>query len=86
MNVAGTANVLGRARGVRRVVYASSSSVYGDSEALPKREGEEGRPCRPTPSEAMNENSRTFGRCFGLETTGCATNVRPRHAMARTPP
>jgi nucleoside-diphosphate-sugar epimerase len=32
---------------VRRMVYASSSSVYGDSPALPKREGEEGRPLPP---------------------------------------
>jgi nucleoside-diphosphate-sugar epimerase len=40
VNVAGTANVFTAARdaGVRRVVYASSSSVYGDSERLPKRE------------------------------------------------
>ena len=44
INVAGTANVFAAARdaGVRRVVYASSSSVYGDSTALPKKEGEEG--------------------------------------------
>ena len=44
VNVAGTANVFaaGRDAGVRRIVYASSSSVYGDSEKLPKREGEEG--------------------------------------------
>ncbi len=49
VNVAGTANVFAAAReaGVRRVVYASSSSVYGDSEELPKREGEEGTPLSP---------------------------------------
>jgi nucleoside-diphosphate-sugar epimerase len=35
-------NVLLAARdaGVKRIVYASSSSVYGDSKALPKREAE----------------------------------------------
>src|SRR6185503_2230308 len=49
VNVGGTANVFAAARdaGVRRFVYASSSSVYGDSETLPKREGEEGRPLSP---------------------------------------
>ena len=41
VNVTGTANVLAAARdsGVRRVVYASSSSVYGDSTVLPRRGG-----------------------------------------------
>lgn len=44
VNVAGTANVFAAARdaGVERIVYASSSSVYGDSVALPQREGDEG--------------------------------------------
>ena len=74
VNVAGTANVLTGARdaGVRRVVYASSSSVYGDSEALPKREGDEGRPLSPYAlSKAMNEElADVYARCFGLETIG----------------
>jgi nucleoside-diphosphate-sugar epimerase len=58
VNVAGTANVFAAARdaGVARVVYASSSSVYGDSDRLPKREGEEGRPLSPYAlSKAMDE-------------------------------
>src|SRR5207237_4133763 len=40
-NVNGTLNVLvsARAAGVKRVVYASSSSLYGDSPTLPKHEG-----------------------------------------------
>ena len=40
MNATGTLNVLLAARdvGVKRLVYASSSSVYGDSPELPKRE------------------------------------------------
>ena len=48
-NVGGTANLFAAARDarVRRVVYASSSSVYGDSAKLPKREGEEGKPLSP---------------------------------------
>ena len=74
VNVAGTANVFAAARdeGVRRVVYASSSSVYGDSEALPKREGEEGRPLSPYAlSKRMNEElAELFARCFGMELIG----------------
>ncbi|MEP9406899.1 SDR family oxidoreductase [Peribacillus frigoritolerans] len=43
-NIKGTANMMEAARlsGVKRFVYASSSSVYGDSNKLPKIEGEEG--------------------------------------------
>lgn len=74
VNVGGTANVLTGARdaGARRVVYASSSSVYGDSETLPKREGEEGRPLSPYAlSKRMNEElADVFARAFGLETIG----------------
>jgi len=74
VNVTGTANVFAAARdaGVRRVVYASSSSVYGDSDRLPKREGEEGEPLSPYAlSKVMGEElARAFGRCFGLETVG----------------
>ena len=48
-NLHGFLNVLEACRhnGNVRLVYASSSSVYGDSKALPKREGEEGRPLSP---------------------------------------
>ncbi len=74
VNVAGTANVFAAARdaGVRRVVYASSSSVYGDSDRLPKKEGEEGRPLSPYAlSKAMNEElAGVFGRCYGMEFVG----------------
>ena len=74
VNVGGTANVFAAARdaGVERVVYASSSSVYGDSTALPKREGEEGSPLSPyARSKAMSEDlAETFGSCFGLEIIG----------------
>jgi nucleoside-diphosphate-sugar epimerase len=74
VNVGGTANVFAAARdaGVTRVVYASSSSVYGDSAALPKREGEEGRPLSPYAlSKRMNEElADVFGRCSGLELVG----------------
>lgn len=74
INVAGTTNLFAAARGsgVRRVVYASSSSVYGDSETLPKREGEEGEPLSPYAlSKAMNEDlARVFRRCYGVEFVG----------------
>ena len=74
VNVGGTANILTAARDgkARRVVYASSSSIYGDSDRLPKREGEEGRPLSPYAlSKRMNEElADTFFRCFGLEAIG----------------
>lgn len=49
VNVMGTLNVLEAARenGVKRVVYAGSSSAYGDSPTLPKREDMESNPLSP---------------------------------------
>jgi nucleoside-diphosphate-sugar epimerase len=74
VNVSGTANVFAAARdaGVRRVVYASSSSVYGDSRKLPKREGEEGKPLSPYAlSKAMNEElADVFRRVDSMELVG----------------
>jgi nucleoside-diphosphate-sugar epimerase len=68
VNVRGTANVFAACcdAKVARVVYASSSSVYGDSQAMPKREGEEGRPLSPYAlSKVMNEQlAEVFGRVF----------------------
>ena len=64
VNADGTLNVFtaARNRGVPRVVYASSSSVYGDSETLPKREGSEGKPLSPYAlTKKVNEE---FGRLF----------------------
>jgi UDP-N-acetylglucosamine 4-epimerase len=73
-NVGGTANVLSAAveAKVGRVVYASSSAVYGDSPELPQREGEEGTPLSPYAlSKAMGEQlAAQFARSFGLETVG----------------
>ena len=48
-NVGGTLNVFWAAHngGVRRVVYAASSSVYGDTEVLPKHEGLQPKPMSP---------------------------------------
>lgn len=74
VNVAGTANVFTACRDgkVARVVYASSSSVYGDSLDLPKREGSEGRPLSPYAlSKAMNEQlAALFSHCFGTKIIG----------------
>ena len=72
VNVTGTANVFAAAREARRVVYASSSSVYGDGEGVVKREGEEGRPLSPyAASKAMGEElAEVFSRCYGQELIG----------------
>lgn len=74
VNVGGTANVFSAARdaGVRRVVFASSTSVFGDSESLPKREGEEGRAMSVYAlSKRMNEElGEVFSRLLHLETLG----------------
>jgi UDP-glucose 4-epimerase len=71
-NVVGTLNLLIAARdaGVRRVVYASSSSVYGDSPTFPKRE--DMRPAPKSPyavSKLASEHyCQAFTEVYGLET------------------
>jgi UDP-glucose 4-epimerase len=71
-NVVGTLNVLLAARdeGVRRVVYASSSSLYGASTELPKREDMHPLPIAPyAVSKLAGEGyCRAFGEVYGLET------------------
>ena len=71
-NATGTLNVLLAAReaGVQRVVYASSSSVYGNTAELPKREGMAPRPVSPyAVSKLAGEYyCRSFTASFGLET------------------
>ena len=72
VNVGGTLNVLTAARdsGVERVVYASSSSVYGETETLPKTETMETDPASPyAVSKLAAENyCRTFASVYGLRT------------------
>ncbi len=72
VNVEGTLNVLIAARdmGVRRVVYASSSSVYGDAPSLPKKEKQTPRPISPyAVSKLAGEHyCRVFTTLYGLET------------------
>ena len=73
-NVTGTLNVLvtARDRRVRRVVYASSSAVYGDDARMPKAEPHTGRPLSPyAASKTVNEiQARLFTDLYGLETIG----------------
>ncbi len=74
INVSGFLNVLNAARlaGVRRVVYASSSAVYGDDPADAKREDIIGRPLSPyAASKWMNEiYAGVFARAYGLGAVG----------------
>lgn len=71
-NVDGTLNVLvaARAAGVKRVVTASSSSVYGDSPTLPKREDMTPDPLSPYGAQKLfgEMYCRLFWKAFGLET------------------
>ena len=71
-NVAGTLNVLLAARdeGVRRVVFASSSSIYGATQELPKREGMASAPVSPyaVAKLAAENYCRAFSHVYGLET------------------
>lgn len=71
-NVTGTLNLLmaAAAAGVRRFVYASSSSVYGDDPALPKREDQQPAPISPyAASKLAGEHyCRVFARTYGLST------------------
>jgi UDP-N-acetylglucosamine/UDP-N-acetylgalactosamine 4-epimerase len=73
-NADGTLNMMEAARqaGVRRFVFASSSSTYGDNPALPKVEDQVGRPLSPyAVSKAVGElYGGVFHRVYGLETIG----------------
>ena len=71
-NVDGTLNLLVAARDakVKRVVYAASSSAYGDTPTLPKREDMLPNPISPyaTAKLASEYYMASFFRCYGLET------------------
>ncbi len=73
-NVSGFLNVLVAARdaGVRRFVYAASSSTYGDHRALPKVEDRIGNPLSPyAVTKYVNElYAQVFSRSYGVETIG----------------
>lgn len=72
INIRGTLNILWAAAkgGVRRLVFASSSSVYGDDPRLPKVEGAEGMPLSPyAVSKIVGEKYlQTFAKTYGLST------------------
>jgi len=74
VNISGFVNILIAARdaGVKRLVYAASSSTYGDAEALPKVEEVIGRPLSPyAVTKYVNElYADVFARTYGLETIG----------------
>lgn len=73
-NIVGTLNMLEAARkkGVKKFVYASSSSVYGDEPNLPKKEGREGRLLSPyaVSKRADEEWARQYTLHYGLDTYG----------------
>ncbi|MGJ1509302.1 SDR family oxidoreductase [Sphingobacterium siyangense] len=74
VNVTGFLNMLVAARdaGVKRFIYAASSSTYGDSESLPKVEDVIGKPLSPYAiTKYVNElYADIFSKTYGLETIG----------------
>ena len=73
-NILGTLNMLEAARQchVKKFVYASSSSVYGDEANLPKREGVEGNLLSPyaVSKQCDEEWAKQYTRHYGLDTYG----------------
>ena len=73
-NIDGTLNMLEAARqsGVKKFVYASSSSVYGDEPNLPKTEGREGNLLSPyaLTKRCDEEWAKQYTRHYGLATIG----------------
>lgn len=73
-NIMGTLNMMEAARqsGVKKFVYASSSSVYGDEPNLPKREGREGKLLSPYAVSKMcdEEWGKQYTLHYGLDTYG----------------
>lgn len=73
-NIMGTLNMLEAARqkGVKKFVYASSSSVYGDEPVLPKKEGKEGNLLSPyaVSKRTCEEWAKQYTRHYGLDTVG----------------
>ena len=74
VNVSGFLNMLiaSRDAGVKRFIYAASSSTYGDSESLPKVEETIGRPLSPYAiTKFVNElYADVFSKTYGIETIG----------------
>jgi UDP-N-acetylglucosamine 4-epimerase len=74
VNIGGFVNMLTATKeaGVKRFVYAASSSTYGDHPALPKKEDQIGRPLSPyAVSKYVNElYAKVFCDLYGIETIG----------------
>ena len=74
INIRGTLNMMeaSRQNGVRKFVYASSSSVYGDSTVLPKQEGAEGDVLSPyaLTKKTDEEYGKLYHSLYGLDTYG----------------
>jgi len=75
VNISGFLNMLLAVKdqpNIKRMVYAASSSTYGDSPALPKIEGNEGSPLSPyAVTKLVNElYTDVFNRVYGLKTIG----------------
>jgi UDP-glucose 4-epimerase len=72
VNVIGTLNLLLAARdaGVKRVIYAASSSVYGESQVLPKHEGMAPHPISPYAVQKLagEHYMHAFATVYGMET------------------
>ena len=74
INIRGTLNMMeaARVKGVKKFVYASSSSVYGDHPVLPKKEGAEGKVLSPyaLTKKVDEEYERLYKVLYGLDTYG----------------
>lgn len=74
VNIRGTLNMMEAARqkGVKKFVYASSSSVYGDHPVLPKKEGQEGNLLSPyaLTKRVDEEYGKLYTKLYGLDTYG----------------
>lgn len=74
INIRGTLNMMeaARTKGVKKFVYASSSSVYGDHPILPKVEGQEGNLLSPyaLTKRVCEEYGKLYHKLYGLDTYG----------------
>lgn len=74
INIRGTLNMMEAARqkGVKKFVFASSSSVYGDEPTLPKKEGREGNLLSPyaLTKRVDEEYAKLYAKLYGLDTYG----------------
>jgi len=74
INIRGAINMMeaSQINGVKKFVYASSSSVYGDHPVLPKKEGVEGNILSPYALTKMvdEQYARLYSKLYGLKTIG----------------